>query len=248
MKNRFIDIAIIVLVYVFCSSFPLNYFIHDSNVLLLVQAGLKILAFIFAIIFVKYSKNIANIKRKANFLLIMLLFPTIAIVFNNLIYVSIINASPSDTFNGFEFLSNLVFIIATGLVEEYIFRKIILDNLTFKNSLVRILVSAGIFGGLHIVTFLSTFNPFDLLQIVYTAGLGIVFGFFYEYGKNLVMPIIIHILFNFLNNYMYGLYIVPEVGLTYFLVAIIASAIVGVYLLVIYFGVIKKLEELNIQS
>ena len=167
------------------------------------------------------------------------------IVFNNQIFISIKHYNMYDGIDWMNALANIAFILATAVTEEFIFRKIVLDNLPVKNSLLKVMISAAIFGLFHIVTFLSTYNPFDLLQIVYTAGLGMILGFFYEYGNNIVVPVVLHFLYNFMNTYVFSLYTIDETGLTYFLVAIIDAVVVAGYICLIYFLFIKKYVQLE---
>ncbi len=242
MKKKVIDLAIIILVYIFFSSIPYDLFIPNINFVLLVQTFSKLAALLFAIVFVRKSKNLENNKNKGNFLIIMLLVPTFLVVFNNQIFISIKHYKLMEDIDWLYGLCMIAFILATAVSEEYIFRKVVLDNLLIDNRLLKVTVSAAIFGVMHIINFLSTFNPVDLLQIVYTAGLGMILGFFYEYGRSLLVPMILHFLYNLMNSYIFSIYMVEDFGLTYYLVAIIDAVVVAGYMVLIYLLFIKKYE------
>ena len=102
-------------------------------------------------------------------------------------------------------------VLLVPVVEELVFRKAILGLFHFKlrgddNSksaqvkkvllaTIAILISSFVFGFIHIMSF----DPEQLLQIIYYAGLGAVLGIAYLVSnKNILVPITMHFLLNFM--------------------------------------------------
>ena len=84
----------------------------------------------------------------------------------------------------------LVVVIIAPIVEELVFRKILLDKLSRYGSGVAITVTSIAFGLFH--------TNFD--QFFYAVGLGFILGFIYLKTKNIVYPIIMHMLVNFMGS------------------------------------------------
>ena len=102
-------------------------------------------------------------------------------------------------------------VLLVPVVEELVFRKAILGLFHFKlrgddNSksaqvkkvlfaTLAVLISSFVFGFIHIMSF----DPEQLLQIIYYAGLGAVLGIAYLVSnKNILVPITMHFLLNFM--------------------------------------------------
>lgn len=84
----------------------------------------------------------------------------------------------------------LVAVIIGPIVEELIFRKLIIDRLSVFGDLTAVITSAVLFGLFH----------GNLYQFFYAAGLGIVLGYIYTKTRNVIYPIIIHMLINFMGS------------------------------------------------
>ncbi|MBE6644393.1 MAG: CPBP family intramembrane metalloprotease [Ruminococcaceae bacterium] len=87
-------------------------------------------------------------------------------------------------------LTILVVVIIGPVIEELIFRKLMIDRLSRYGNTVAILVSAISFGLFH----------GNLYQFFYAALVGIVFGFMYAKTRNVIYPILMHVLVNFLGS------------------------------------------------
>ena len=112
--------------------------------------------------------------------------------------------------------------------------------LRHPKKIVRILISAAIFGVCHITRFLSTFNPADLIVVVYAFGLGMVLGLIYCYTNSFIACIVLHLLFNLVNDFLFvSLFGVSNV-LWYYLINVILAVIIGVYLLLVYLFIFEK--------
>ena len=84
----------------------------------------------------------------------------------------------------------LVAVVIGPIVEELIFRKLIIDRLSVFGDLTSVIVSAVLFGLFH----------GNLYQFFYAAGLGVVLGYVYTKTRNVIYPTVIHMLINFMGS------------------------------------------------
>ena len=84
----------------------------------------------------------------------------------------------------------LVAVIIGPIVEELIFRKLIIDRLSVFGDLTAVITSAVLFGLFH----------GNLYQFFYAAGLGVVLGYVYTKTRNVIYPTVIHMLINFMGS------------------------------------------------
>ncbi len=84
----------------------------------------------------------------------------------------------------------LVVVIIGPIFEELIFRKIYIDAIGKYSTKTAILVSAASFALFH----------GNITQIIYTFGVGLILGWVYAKTKNIVYPIILHMLLNFFGT------------------------------------------------
>ena len=92
----------------------------------------------------------------------------------------------------------------------------------------------------HLLNITLSNIPTVLAQCAYTAFLGLVLGFIYISTKNIYLPIIFHILFNFLNDILVVQLFNLKWDLTFFLINILIGLILSIY---IYFAYIFKKKE-----
>jgi membrane protease YdiL (CAAX protease family) len=87
-------------------------------------------------------------------------------------------------------------IIIGPIVEELIFRKAIFGLI--KHKYVALVVSSVIFGFIHVSSESSILV--SLYQVIPYVSLGFVFGYLYlKHEKNIMIPIIVHMLSNFIS-------------------------------------------------
>ncbi|MBQ8879835.1 MAG: CPBP family intramembrane metalloprotease [Clostridia bacterium] len=84
----------------------------------------------------------------------------------------------------------LVVVIIGPIFEELIFRKILLDRLSVYGDRLAIAVSAISFGLFH----------GNINQLIYATGLGIILGYLYTRTRNVIYPILMHMLINFIGS------------------------------------------------
>lgn len=103
-------------------------------------------------------------------------------------------ANPLETFteNGTVWLRILVMVILAPLIEEYIFRKQLIDRMNAYGGKTAVLTSALIFGLFH----------GNLSQFFYAFAIGLVFGYLYLRSGKLRYSAILHMLVNFMGGYV----------------------------------------------
>lgn len=238
-KNRLIDFLIIVLVYIALSCIPFSLFIKDEKLswlILTLQIVTQIMLFVFVILFLKFKSELNYSDGKINIVNTLLLIPTLAICFSNLTNLYVSGGSASIAVNVGLFLRILLTILIV-VNEEIIFRLIFINNLEIKNKLLVILLTGGVFGLCHITHFLSTFDPADLLVIVYTFLLGLLLGFAYLFTNSIYPCIVVHFLFNLFNNILFPYF---ELKWMYFLITGVFVISVAIYVTLLYFFRMKK--------
>ena len=115
-----------------------------------------------------------------------------------------------------------------------------INNLEIKNKLLIILISAGAFGICHITHFLTSFNPADLLVIVYTFLLGLLLGFAYLFTKSIYPCVVIHMLFNLLNNILFPYFVLEWM---YILITTAFVVGVGIYVTLLFIFRLNREKE-----
>ena len=128
-------------------------------------------------------------------------------------------------------LKILVIVILAPLVEEYIFRKQIIDRLSKYGEGVAIVFSGVTFGLFH----------GNLFQFFYACGLGMLFAYVYTRTRRLRYTVILHAVINFLGSVLAPWALTQNEtellpGVTVFgcyVVLVVALAIAGVVLLIV---------------
>jgi membrane protease YdiL (CAAX protease family) len=164
--------------------------------------------YFFALLMFYFFKNDKQINfnfkiNKIIILLILLIFffqVGIHVPLN--LYLYGFNASELSKINTTFIISQFIALIITAIIEEFIFRGMILKGYLMKYKPIKaIIVSAVFFGIIHL-------NP---LQIFGAITLGLITGYVYYYSKSIGITIILHVLYNitayvfiFLkNNYVF---------------------------------------------
>lgn len=239
LTNNQIDALILILGYLFCASFPFSLFIKNNDVLVNTLSFILILAYLtFIIIFLILNKKIKISRNPINIKNILLISPSLIVVVSNYFYLFFVKSS-------FEITSSIIYQLCLTVIvvtlEELLFRGILFSELKEEKPLTRILIASALFGLCHISRFFSSFNPIDLLSVLYTFALGLVIGLLYEYGGSLISAIIFHFLFNFLNQNMFECFKIENDNyIAYILVNVSIALIAGGYLLLIYLKTLKK--------
>lgn len=238
-RSRIIDSAILTVLLIGVSTFPVNYFVHDLFWYYFIEALLMLAVYLFILFYENRHPEINPYKRPFVLWAFLWLLPAFLIAFSNLIYALILREKVVVSF-GMYSIPHFVFIVLNVIVEEYVFRKHLLGNLTHPKKIIRILIAAAIFALCHLTLFFSTFDPSTLIVVAYSFGLGIVLGLFYCYTNSLITCIGLHLAFNLFNDFLFEhLFLVSNV-LWYYLINVIITILIGVYLTLVYLLKLRK--------
>ena len=238
-RSRMYDSLLLTILLIGVSTFPVNLLVNDIFWYYVIEALLMLAVFIFILFYESRHPEIVPFKRRFSLTYFLWLLPVILIPFSNFLYALIFGESLYPNFALYN-IPQVAFIALNIVVEEYIFRRHLLGNLNHPKKIIRILISAGIFGLCHITRFLSTFNPLDLIVVVYAFGLGMVLGLIYCYTNSFISCIVLHFLFNLVNDFLFtSLFGVSEI-MWYYLINAIFALIIGLYLLFVYLFVLEK--------
>ena len=244
VRIKILDMFLISLLFIFVVSMPFERIVGDKiDLLYALRISFYFLYTLYLFYFLSKYRLLSGLYSRTNWRNVLFLLPTLLVCFNNLIFILFYRDFIFVPSFNRVYIYEIVLTIFTAVIEEILFRYIIHNQLNIKNKLLKILASAGIFALFHIFNFITTFDPSELLRVVYAFGLGIVLGFFIEYGKNTFVCMGYHFLFNFINTNIFqfifdGVY--ENMFLTYFLVAITVTIITGLYLLFLYIFKFKK--------
>ena len=194
---------------------------------------------LFLILYVRFHAYLKTEPRRIDYKILLLFIPAVVVAISNLIYAWILKEPVHATFTWAGPLQ-VLFIILLVVIEEIIFRYLLLGNIEQGKPIVRIVIAAAIFGLCHLTHFFSTFNPVYLVIVAYTFGLGMLLGIIYYYTHCLVACIGLHLLFNLCNDYLFThLYDVNN-SLWYYLINGIIALVIGLYVLGIYLLKLRK--------
>lgn len=238
-KTELIDLAIIIILFIGVSTFPVGLLVKDPLWYYVIESLLMIAVLLFLFLYARRHTYLYPEQNRFRKKALLLLLPSLLIVGSNFYYALILREPFAPSFEGYHAVQ-IIFIISSVIVEELIFRYFLLGNLTHENKMIRILIAAGIFALCHLTHFLSSFNPVDLIIIVYAFGLGIVLGMVYCYTNSLIPCIVLHLLFNLINDFMFERLFNVSNLLWYYLINVFVAVIVGIYLLVIYLIKLRK--------
>ena len=239
-KNKLIDFLIIVLIYIAFCVFPYERIIKNLPFWAIFARFLSIfVAIIIILVFSKTKSTIHMADREKHFKRLPLFIPGLVICGSNMFYFIFYPNSFKFTYDNI-FLLQIGIQLLTAVIEEYIFRALLHDNLKIENTLLRIVVASFTFGCFHFIVFFSTFNPVDLIVPLYTFGLGVVLGLMYEYVGCLIAPMVFHFLFNLVNSVLFAYSIEKVNFLPFVLINVVISLIFVIYFIIIYLFVLKR--------
>ena len=238
-KNKIYDILIIILLYIGISCLPFDLIPVPS----FVHYIFKILAQVAIIIFIRYflkKSPLSKDVQKKNSISIVWFIPLFIVCFSN--FFCLIDKNNSVVFS---FDIDLIFAIMLSLFiaynEEYIFRMLLIDNLNTDKPIMKILISSTIFAACHLSHFLSSFNPVDLIDVVYTFFIGIILGLIFVYTNKFVFVYLFHASYNVINGDFSRYWIhFGSASNSFYLINITVGIIAAVYIVLIYFIKLRK--------
>lgn len=239
-RSRLIDTILLTVLLIGVSTFPVEYFVHDIFWYYFIEALLMLAVFIFILFYENRHQEINPPRRAFCLFNFLLLLPASLVVFSNFFYALILQEPILRFQFDWYMIPQVIFIVLNVVVEEYIFRKHLLGNLTHPKKIIRILISAGIFAACHLTLFFATFNPLTLITVVYTFGLGMVLGLVYCYSHSLIACIGLHALFNLFNDFLFEHLFLVNNSLWYYLINVFVAILVGIYLTLIFLFQLRK--------
>ena len=229
-KKRWYSISFIICVSLLITSLPFQLFIKNDWVLFTINVLTRISSIIFILYSLKKEQikfNIFHKPKRKDLAFIPLLFLCASNFMVAIYQKSVIN----QVVNYDNIIQAFFISILTAIKEELLFRGILLTEFDKTQSKFKtIIYSALIFGSIHLLNIgsLSSIIP-SLLQVLYTAFLGLFLGFIYLYSKNLIYPIIFHFTFNFFNDSLVTNLYQLKWELSYFIINALVGLCVFVY-------------------
>ncbi len=239
-KKRFYSLLYLVCLVLLINSLPFSLFIESKLILFIINIIIKVISIIYILHYIK-KEELNNIKKEKIGKDSIKLLPLLLLCCSNFVVVFVQSASIKTDIDIFSIISGLIVSVGVGIIEELLFRGQVLEELLkHKNKFIALLYSSLIFGMVHLLNISLSNIPIVVAQCAYTAFLGLVLGFIYISTKNIYLPIVFHILFNFLNDILVVQLFNLKWDLTFFLVNILIGLILSAY---IYFAYIFKKKE-----
>lgn len=235
-KKRWYSVFFLICICLFITSIPFNFIIKNELILFFINSSLKIIAIILFFYYRKKDNLIKPMLNKPNKYHLLIL-PFFLITFSNYIVV-LINKTPINlNIDISHLIMGLISSLLTAIIEELLFRNILLDEFINQKftKFKSLLYSSLIFGAIHLLNISSLASiPTCIIQAIYTTGIGLVFGLIYIKAKNIIYPITLHFLFNYINDTLVTHLYNINWDLTFFITNIIIGIIIGLYSLLIY--------------
>ncbi|MBO4323298.1 MAG: CPBP family intramembrane metalloprotease, partial [Clostridia bacterium] len=150
------------------------------------------LLFIFAVGFGGELRSGVSLKRLA------LCLPALVVAINNFPILPLINDDAGLKIYIGDILPYILYCISVGVLEEFVFRGIVLPLLICrlpknkKGLFAAVMISSALFGGLHLMNLLGGFSLSVFLQVAYSFLIGALFGACMLFTGNLFVPVALH--------------------------------------------------------
>jgi membrane protease YdiL (CAAX protease family) len=244
-EKKFLSIAILFLLFLFVASFPFSSFTPSKTLVLCLQGGIRLL-YVGVFLFLIKKWNLVPLHFRFSFPRGLLFLPFFLLSGSNLFYLAL-SRKPLTAFSFDGLLgAELFYCLCVALSEECLFRGLLLGSLLEnKKPLAAVLLSSLIFSLTHAVNFFSLSVGETFAQMGYTLVLGLFLGILYSESENLVYPILLHALFNFLDNDLFIALYQGEWDLPFFLTNGILGAVLLFYAFLLFFFLEKKKRDLQ---
>ena len=234
-KKRCYTIAYLICIVLLINSLPFSMFIKNEIALFVINLIIKVISIFYILRYIK-KEDLNKLKLDNKTSSTLKLIPLLLLCCSNFIVVLFQNSTSNDI-NYFNIFTGLVTSIGVAIVEELLFRSQLLEEfLRYKNKFKSILYSSLIFGLVHLLNISSLGSiPTVLVQAGYTFFLGFIVGFIYLKSRNIIFPIIFHLLFNFLNDILVIELFNLKWDVTFFIVSIVVGIISVLYMFLVLF-------------
>lgn len=236
MKKRIYSIIYLICLILLLNSIPFNLFIMDQIITFIITLSIKLFSIFYILSYIK-KDNLNKIKTNKLDKSVFKLIPLLLLCCSNFIVVLFQNSELKTSINYFNIITGLITAVGVGIIEELLFRSQVLEEiLRNKNKVSSIFYSSLIFGSVHLLNISSIASiPIVSVQVAYTFFLGIILAFIYITTKNIFIPIIFHILFNFINDILTIELFKLKWELTFFIINILIGLIIFTYVILISF-------------
>ena len=236
-KRRWYSIFYLICIVLFLCSIPFNLLVKNEIISFILSISLKIIAMSYMIFYINkdgLDKPLFEKFKKTNLLLI----PLILLPFSNIFVALFTNLKINNSINYFSITSGIFDALIVSIIEETLFRGLLFSEFQkYKKVSIAIILQALIFGGVHLLNISSFASiPTVLVQVFYTAYLGILLGIIYYKTKNIIYPIMFHFLFNVFNNVIAVNLFNIKWNYKFFLINILIGIFVLIYALFYYKG------------
>ena len=243
-KKRLYSMLYLICLILLINSIPFNMVIDNKIILFLITLCIKIISIVYIVKYIK-KENLNALHIQPITTKDLKLIPLLLLCFSNFIVSLVQQQQINEHIDLFTIITGLFTTIGVGIIEELLFRSQVLEEfLKHKNKLQSLLYSSLIFGSVHLLNISSLGSiPIILVQVCYTFFLGTILAFIYLNCKNILLPIIFHILFNFINDILVIQLFPIKWDLTFFVVNILIGIIVITYAILISRKIFMKEEE-----
>ena len=241
-KKRVYSILFLISLVLLFNSIPFDLFIQDKIILFIINIIIKLASIIYIYYYIK-KEELNKLKHEKLKTSSIKLLPLLLLCASNFIVVIISKSQLKESIDLFNIITGFVTAIGVGIIEELLFRSQMLQELlNNKNKLISLLYSSLIFGSVHLLNISSLSSiPTVLIQVVYTFFLGLLLGIIYIHTNNIILPIIFHVLFNFINDTLVSNLFNLKWDLTFYIVNISVALFISIYILIISKN--KKIEK-----
>ncbi len=233
-KRRLYSILYLICLVLLINSLPFGLIIKDEVILFIINLIIKVVSIFYILRYIKKEGLNQLNKEKLNKDSVKLI-PLLVLCASNFFVVLFQQTSLKTNINMFNIITGLVISVGVGIVEELLFRSQVLEEFLKHVSKPKALIySSLIFGSVHLLNISSLASiPVVLVQVFYTAFLGLVLGFVYLSSKNIILPILFHILFNFINDILVVELFSMKWDVTFFIVNLLVGLVVVLYIIII---------------
>ena len=243
-KLNWYSILYLICVSLLITSIPFSLFIKDENILFIIKCLQQIIAIIYINYYIKKNCLTKPLFEKNSKIKILKLTPLLILCFSNII-TSLIGKYDSNVFNLKLMMFGIIGALFVSIIEEVLFRGVLFEHLKKYHKInIAISLQALFFGLTHFLN-LSSFSqiPAILVQVLYTAFLGIILGIIYRKTNNLIIPIVFHFLFNVINQTLSENLFKIKWDVTFFIVNILIGGFVLLYSILIFKGGSKNVTD-----
>lgn len=239
-KTRFWEVLETICIGLIFALIPFSLFIENTTTAYILMIVSRLVG-IFVVLYLIKRRSFIVEKEKST-IKPWYYLPLLILCASNFIVILFQNQTLQPTFDFLFFIMNIAMIVVTVVLEEILFRYLLINSLIKKHSVNRtIIFSSILFGASHLLNISSiTSAPQVLLQAIYTVFLGIVLGFIYITSKNIILSMVFHFLFNFLNDYLVVTLFNLKWDLTFYIVNSAIGIIILIYLFLIQKFILKE--------